>query len=100
VNFFALSLNNPASVISFARNQNPSKQDAFASSYTVLQVQNTYTASPTGIIYINSGFTFSRISRTLCTQIRKNGNNIWEEAIKTEFKQFTNNEKFLVLDSG
>jgi hypothetical protein len=31
---------------------------------------------------------------------RKNGNSLWEEAIKTELKQLTNYETFIVLDSG
>ena len=31
---------------------------------------------------------------------KKNGNNLWEEAIKTELKQLTDYETFIVLDSG
>jgi hypothetical protein len=31
---------------------------------------------------------------------KKNGNNLWEEAIKTELKQPTNYETFIVRDSG
>jgi Reverse transcriptase (RNA-dependent DNA polymerase) len=30
---------------------------------------------------------------------KKNGNNLWEEAIKTELKQLTDYETFIVLDS-
>jgi hypothetical protein len=30
----------------------------------------------------------------------KNGNSLWEEAIKTELKQLTDYETFIVLDSG
>jgi hypothetical protein len=31
---------------------------------------------------------------------RKNGNNLWQESIKTELKQLTDYETFIVLDSG
>jgi hypothetical protein len=31
---------------------------------------------------------------------KKNGNQLWEEAIKTELKQLTDNQKFIELDSG
>jgi hypothetical protein len=31
---------------------------------------------------------------------KKNGNNLWEEAIKTHFKQLTDYQTFIVLDSG
>jgi hypothetical protein len=31
---------------------------------------------------------------------RKNGNNLWQEAIKTELKQLTDYCTFIVLDSG
>jgi hypothetical protein len=31
---------------------------------------------------------------------RKNGNNLWQEDVKTEHKQLTNYHGFIVLDSG
>jgi hypothetical protein len=31
---------------------------------------------------------------------KKNGNKLWQEAIKTEFKQYTDYQTFIVLDSG
>ena len=32
--------------------------------------------------------------------VKKNGNNLWEEAIKAEINQLTDYQTFIVLDSG
>jgi hypothetical protein len=56
-------------------------------------------SSPTGIKY-KFGIQVPKGIKNAINLDKKNGNNLWEEAIKTELKQLTNYETFIVLDSG
>jgi hypothetical protein len=55
--------------------------------------------SPTGIKY-KFGIQVPKGIKNAINLDKRNGNNLWEEVIKTELKQLTNNETFIVLDSG
>jgi hypothetical protein len=55
--------------------------------------------SPTGIKY-KFGIQVPKGIKNALNLDKKNGNNLWEEAIKTELKQLTDYETFIVLDSG
>jgi hypothetical protein len=55
--------------------------------------------SPTGIKY-KLGIQVPKEIKNAINLDKKNGNNLWEEATKTEVKQLTNYETFIVLDSG
>ena len=55
--------------------------------------------SPTGIKY-KFGIQVPKGIKNAINWDKKNGNNLREEAIKTELKQLTDYETFIVLDSG
>jgi hypothetical protein len=107
VNFFALSLGRPAPVISFARNQNLLNRMLFyhliryCKTKTQMEITRIYKASTslTSIKY-NFGIQVPKGTKNAINLDKKNGNSLWEEAIKTELKQLTDFETFLVLDSG
>jgi hypothetical protein len=54
---------------------------------------------PTGIKY-KFGIQVPKGIKNAINLDKKNGNNLWEEAIKTELKQLTDYQTFIVLDSG
>ena len=107
VNFFALSLNNPTPVITFARNQNLLDRIPFChliqycKTKTPMEITRVYKASssPTGIKY-KFGIQVPKGIKNAINLDKKNGNNLWEKAIKTELKQLTDYETFIVLDLG
>jgi hypothetical protein len=55
--------------------------------------------SPTSIKY-KFGIQVPKGIKNAINLDKKNGNNLWEEAIKTELKQLTDYETFIVLNSG
>jgi hypothetical protein len=55
--------------------------------------------SPTGIKY-KFGIQVPKGIKNAIKSDKKNGNNLWEEDIKTELNQLTDYETFIVLDSG
>jgi hypothetical protein len=55
--------------------------------------------SPTDIKY-KFGIQVPKRIKNALNLDKKNGNNLWEEAINTELKQLTDYETFIVLDSG
>jgi Reverse transcriptase (RNA-dependent DNA polymerase) len=56
-------------------------------------------SSPTGIKY-KFGIKVPKGIQNAINLDKKNGNNLWVEAIKTELKQLTDYETFIVLDLG
>jgi hypothetical protein len=107
VNFFALSLSDPTPIISFARNRNLLNRMPFChlirycKAKTPMEITRVHKAStsPTGIKY-KFGIQVPKGIKNALNLDKKNGNNLWEEAIKTELKQLTDYETFIVLDSG
>jgi hypothetical protein len=55
--------------------------------------------SPAGIKY-KYGIQVPKGIKNAIDLDKKNGNKLWQEAIKTELKQFTDYQTFIVLDSG
>jgi hypothetical protein len=97
VNYFALSLSNPKPIISFARNNNLLDKMPFC--HLTHYCRST---SPAGIKY-KFGIQVPRGTKGIKNAIdldKKNGNQLLQEAIKTELKQLTDYQKFVVLDSG
>jgi hypothetical protein len=95
VNVSALSLSNTTLVISFARNQN------LLNKIHLMKITRIHTAptNPTAIKY-KFGIHVPKGIKNAINLDKKNGNNLWEEAIKTKLKQLTDYEIFIVLDSG
>ena len=56
-------------------------------------------ANPTGIKY-KFGIQVPKGIKNAINLDKKNGNNLWEEAIRTELKQLTDYQTFIVLDPG
>ena len=104
VNFFALSLSNPTPVISFARNQNLQNRMPFyhlvqyCKAKTPVDISKIYkvSANPTTIKY-KFGIQVPKGIKNAINLDKKNGNNLWEQAIKTELKQLTDYQTFIVL---
>jgi hypothetical protein len=107
VNFFALSLSNPTPVISFARNQNLLDRMPFCQlvqyckAKTPVDIAKIHkvSANPPTIKY-KFGIQVPKGIKNAINLDKKNGNNLWEQAIKTELKQLTDYQTFIVLDSG
>jgi hypothetical protein len=107
VNFFALSLSNPTPIITFARNQNLLGRIPFShiiqycKTKTPMENTRVHKAStcPTGIKY-KFGIQVLKGIKNAINLDKKNGNNLWEKAIKTKLKQLTDYETCIVLDSG
>ena len=66
-----------------------------------MEITRVYKASssPTGIKY-KFGIQVPKGIKNAINLDKKNGNNLWEKAIKTELKQLTDYETFIVLDLG
>jgi hypothetical protein len=106
MNYFALRLGNPKPIISFLRNNNLTYKMPFFH-FTQYCMSNTavdiariikVSTSPAGIKY------------KFCIQVHKaiknanyldtkDGNQLWQEAIKAEHHQLTDYQTFIVLDS-
>jgi hypothetical protein len=105
VNYFALSLSNPTPIISFERNNN--LLDTMASchltqycrSNTAVDIARILKAStsPVGVKY-KFGIQVPKEIKNAIELDKKNGNQSWQEAIKTELKQLTDYQTFIVLD--
>jgi hypothetical protein len=107
VNYFALSLSNPKPIISFTRNNNLLDKMPFCHltqylrSNTAVDIARILKASTSlaGIKY-KFGIQVPRGIKNAIDLDKKNENHLWQEAIKTELKQLTDYQTFLVLDSG
>jgi hypothetical protein len=104
---FALSLCHPKPIISFARNNNLSDKMPFCHitqycrSNTAVDIARILkvSTSPVGIKY-KFGIQVPKAIKNAIDLGAKNGNQLWQEAIKTELKQLTDYQTFIVLDSG
>jgi hypothetical protein len=107
VNYFASILSNPKTIISFGRNNNLSDKIPFfhltqcCRSNTVVDIARMLkvSTSPVGIKY-KFGIQVPKGIKNAIDIDKNNGNHLWQEAIKTELKQLTDYETFIVLDSG
>jgi hypothetical protein len=107
VNYFALSLSNLKPIISFSRNNNLIDKMPFCHliqycrSNTAVHIARILkvSISPAGIKY-KPGIRFPKGIKNAIDLDKKNGNQLWQEAIKTELKQLTDYQTFIVLDSG
>jgi Reverse transcriptase (RNA-dependent DNA polymerase) len=97
VNFFAISLSDPTTIISFARYQKLLNIMPFVILYGIVKPKHQWKLL--GYIRLQQVQPVSNIN---LEGIKKNALNfnLWEEAIKTELKQLTDYETFIVLDSG
>jgi hypothetical protein len=107
VNYFALSLSNPKPIISLARNSNLLDKMPFChlTQYcrlnTAVDIARIHKIStrPAGIKY-KFGIQVPKGIKNPIELDKKNGNHLWQEAIKAELKQCTDYQTFIVLDSG
>jgi hypothetical protein len=107
VKFFALSLSNPTPILSFGRKHNLLDKMPFqhllhyckARSPVDTVIIHKASASPTSVKY-KFGIKVPKGIKNAIHLDRKNGNNLWQEASKTELKQRTDYHTFIVLDSG
>jgi hypothetical protein len=107
VNYFALRLSNPKPIISFARNNNLSDELPFChltqyfSSNTAVHIARILkvSTSPAGIKY-KFGIQVPKGIKNELDLDKKNGNQLWQEAIKTDLKHLTDHQTLIVLDSG
>jgi hypothetical protein len=105
VNYFALSLSNPKPIISFVRNNNLLGKMPFChftqycSLNTTVDISRILKVStrPAGIKY-KFGIRVPKGIKNAIDLDKKNGNKLWQEAIKTELKQLTDYQTFIVLD--
>jgi hypothetical protein len=104
--YFALSLSNPKPIISFARNNNLLDKMPFChltqycrsnTAVDIARILNIST-SPAAIKY-NFGIQVTKEIRNSIHLDKKDGRQIWKEAINTELKQLTDYQTFKVLDS-
>jgi hypothetical protein len=107
MNYFALSLSNPKPIISFARNNNRLDKMPFCHltqyfrSNTAVDIARIpkVSTSPASIKY-KFGIQVPKGIKNTIDLDKKNGNQLWQEAIKTKLKQLTDYQTFIVLDSG
>jgi hypothetical protein len=107
VDYFALSLNDPKSIISFVSNNNLLYKMPFClltqycRSNTAVDIARILkvSTSPAGIKY-KFGIQVLKGIKNAIDLDKKNGNQLWQEAIKTELKQLTDYQTFIVLNSG
>jgi hypothetical protein len=96
LNYFALSLSNPKPIISFARNNNLLDKMPFrhlthyCRSNTAVDIARILkvSTSPAGI-KDKIGIQVPKEIKNAIDLDKKNGNQLWQEAIKTELKQLT-----------
>jgi hypothetical protein len=107
VNYFALNLSNPKPISSFERNNNLLDKMPFChltqycrsnTAVDIARIQKIST-SPAGIKY-KFGIQVPKGIKNAIDLDKKNGNQLWQEAINTELKQPTDYQIFIVLDSG
>jgi hypothetical protein len=110
VNYFALSLSNPTPIVSFARNNRNNKlldnipfchltqYCRLNTAVDIARIQK-FSTSSAGIKYKFS-IQVSKVIKNAIDLDKKNGNQLWQEAIKTELKQLKDYQIFIVLDLG
>jgi hypothetical protein len=94
MNYFSLSLSNPKSIISFAKNNNILDKMPFCHltqycrSNTAVHIAKMLkvSTSPGGIKY-KFGIQIPKGIKNAIDLDKKNGNQLWQEGIKTEIKQ-------------
>jgi hypothetical protein len=107
VNYFALSLSDPKPIISFEMKNNLLDKMPFCHlthycrSNTAVDIARILkvSTSPAGIKY-KFGIQVAREIKNVIHLDKNNGNQLRKEAIKTELKQLTDYQTFIVLDSG
>jgi hypothetical protein len=106
VNYFEVSLSNPKAIISFARNNNLCEMPfchltQYCRSNTAVDIARILkvSTSPAGIKY-KFGIQVPKGIKNAIDLDKKNGKQLCQKAIKTELKQLTDYETFIVLDSG
>jgi hypothetical protein len=107
VNYFALSIINPTTIISFAMKNNLLDKMPFFQLTQYCMSNKTEdiarilkaSTSPAGIKY-KFNIQVPKGIRNSIELYTKNGNQSCEETIKTELKQLTDYQTFIVLDSG
>jgi hypothetical protein len=101
--YFALSLSNPKPIISFARKNKLLDKMPFChltqycKSNTAVDIARIFkvSTSPAGIKY-KFGIQVPKGIKNAIYLDKKNENQLWQEAIKTELKQLTDNQTFIV----
>jgi hypothetical protein len=107
LNYFAFSLNDPKPIISFAKNNNLLDSmpfchlNHFCRFNRAVHIARIFKVStiPAGIKYKFC----TQVPREIKNKIdldNKNGNQLWQETIRTELKQLTDYQTFILLDSG
>jgi hypothetical protein len=103
---FALSLINSKNIISFARNNNLADKMPYCyliqycRSITAVDIARILKVSTShGGIKYKFGIQVSKEIKNAIDLDKKNGNQLWQEAIETELKQLTDHQTFIVLDS-
>jgi hypothetical protein len=106
VNFFALSLINTIPIISLVRKNYYLDKMPFwfwhfiqSKASTLIVNAQKISVNTTGIKY-KFGIQVRRGIKNAINLDEKNGNNIWEEAVKTDLKQPKDYQTFIVHDSG
>jgi hypothetical protein len=107
VNYFAISLINIKPIISFATSNNLLDKMPFCHltqycrSNKAVDIARIHTVStsPASIKY-KFGIQVPKGIKNAIDLYKKNGNQLWQVAIKTELKQLTDYQTFIVLDSG
>ena len=107
MNFFALSLSNPTLIISFARSNNSLPKMPFrhlvqyCMSKIELEKVRVYKSSATSTsVKYKFGIQVPKGIKNVINLDKKNVNNLWKEAIKTELKHLTEYQTFIILDPG
>jgi hypothetical protein len=104
---FCIKSHYPKPIISFARNNNLLDKmpfchlTQFCRSNTAVDISRILkvSTSSAGIKY-KFGIQVPKGIKNAIDLDKKNGNQLWQEAIKTELKQLTDYQTFIVLDSG
>jgi hypothetical protein len=95
VNYFVLCLIHPKPIISFCH------LTQYCRSNTAVDIARIHKVStrPAGIKY-KFGIQVPKGIKNSIELDKKNGNHLWQEAIKAELKQCIDYQTFIVLDSG
>jgi hypothetical protein len=106
VNYIALILINPKPIISFSRNNKLLDKMPFCHltqycrSNTAVDIARILKVSTSTGIKYKFGIQVPKGIKNAIDLDKKNGNQLWEETIRTELKQLTDYQTFIVLDSG
>jgi hypothetical protein len=103
VNYFALSLSNPKPIISFARNNNILDKMPFG--HLIQYCRSNIAVDIARILKISTslagikykiGIQVSKRIKNAIDLDNKNGNQLWQDAMKTVLKQLTDYQTFIV----